>query len=57
MSTKEQLEAQITELRDALDTAADKPLRKVFFSKYSGFYILIYTVVIGVIGFLIGRGG
>lgn len=55
--TKEQLEAQITELRDALDTAADKPLRKVFFSKYSGFYILIYTVVIGVIGFLIGRGG
>jgi len=56
MTTKEQLEHEITDLRDKLDREVDKPLRKVFFSRYSGFYVLIYTVVVGLIGFLLGKG-
>jgi len=56
MSTKEQLEATIKELQERIDREVDKPLRKVFFSKHSGVYVLIYTLVVGLIGFLMGKG-
>ena len=56
MATHAQMKAEIKELRDALDRAADKPLRKVFFSKYSIFYVLVYTVAVGGFGFLLGSG-
>lgn len=57
MATREQLNAQIEELRAALDRRADDTMRKLITSPWTAMYVLLYTAACFGFGFLIGSGG
>jgi len=52
MATK----GKVKQARDELDKMADKPLRYVFFSRYTAFYVIAYTAACLAVGFLLGKG-
>lgn len=57
MSTKEQLEAQVTGLQEALDKVADAQVRKVLTSPWTAMYVALYTAAVFGVGYLMGGGG